>query len=57
LGESIDEERNQESRPEEKGCPEEKGEVAFAAPPDGAKIQANQKGPAPRGLFHFAAFL
>jgi hypothetical protein len=32
LGESIDEERNQEGRPEEESCPEEKREVAGGGP-------------------------
>jgi hypothetical protein len=37
LGETIDEERNQESRPEEESCSEEE-EVAWARPAKGDAI-------------------
>jgi hypothetical protein len=52
-GESIDEKRNQESRPEEEGCSEEK-EVARARPEEGPIKQVPLRGPGFRGLFLFA---
>jgi hypothetical protein len=51
LGESIDEERNQESCREEESSSEEK-EVARRAFKVGAKFQ--DEGPGKRGLFYFA---
>jgi hypothetical protein len=53
LGESIDEERNQESRPEEKGSCQEKEVAAFGPPQRWGEIQVTKKGPARRGLFVF----
>jgi hypothetical protein len=48
IGESIDEERNQESCCKEKGCSEEK-EVVWPRPFSGREKQPN--GPRQRGLF------
>jgi hypothetical protein len=50
LGESIDEERNQEGRCEEKGCSEEK-EVARQRPEQ--DVNCVTPGPRQRGLFYF----
>ena len=54
LGESTDEERNEESRPEEESCPEEEREVAGAGPVRDLK-QVHSKAPRNRGLFIFSA--
>src|ERR1039458_306144 len=52
-GETTDEERNQESRPEEKGCSEEK-EVVGRALNKGQQNRFHFKAPVFRGLFLFA---
>jgi hypothetical protein len=44
LGRSIDEERNEESRPQEKGCSEEK-EVAWARPGQGLPNRFHSEAP------------
>jgi hypothetical protein len=57
LGESIDEERNEESckAREEEGCSEEK-EVAQRRPDKGLRQKFSESAPGFRGRVYFAAF-
>jgi hypothetical protein len=50
LGETIDEERNQESRPEEESCSEEK-EVAWARPVKGMHKGIHSEAPVSGAFF------